>query len=68
MDQSFRRGLARSGAHFVALASFETPARPRKEPLSPRVGMRGAARIMVGRRTLIESIFEPLRQLRERVL
>ncbi|MBX3175931.1 MAG: HlyD family efflux transporter periplasmic adaptor subunit [Candidatus Hydrogenedentes bacterium] len=30
-----------------------------------RMGMRGEARIQVGRRTLIEHAFEPLRQLRE---
>ena len=30
-----------------------------------RVGMKGEARILVGSRTLVELIFEPIRQLRE---
>jgi hypothetical protein len=30
-----------------------------------RVGMKGEARIVVGRRTLVEHIAEPIRQLRE---
>ena len=57
------------GARFVALASLDkaTGSR-RKQPLALRVGMRGEAHIVVGRRTLIESVFEPLRQLRESVL
>ena len=36
--------------------------------LNPRVGMRGEARITVGRRTLLEIIFEPLRRLRENIV
>ncbi len=57
------------GPRFVALASLdEAMGTKRKQPLSLRVGMAGAARIVVGKRTLIESLFEPLRQLRESVL
>ena len=56
------------GPKFVALASFdETRASKRKQPLPLRVGMRGEARIVVGKRTMIESAFEPIRQLRESV-
>jgi hypothetical protein len=38
-----------------------------KSKVQPRVGMRGEARIVVGRRTLIEYAFEPIRQLRENI-
>jgi multidrug efflux pump subunit AcrA (membrane-fusion protein) len=54
------------GPHFVALASLDDAAIPiRRRPLPLRVGMKGEARIVVGRRTLIEYAFEPVRQLRE---
>ena len=54
------------GSHFVALASLDHTAIPvRRRPLPLRVGMKGEARIVVGRRTLIEYAFEPVRQLRE---
>ena len=54
------------GGHFVASASLEQNVGPaRRRPLPLRVGMRGEARIVVGRRTLIEYAFEPVRQLRE---
>ncbi|MEO5722554.1 MAG: HlyD family efflux transporter periplasmic adaptor subunit [Chthoniobacterales bacterium] len=57
------------GPRFVALASLDdSTISKRKDPLALRVGMRGEARIVVGKRTLIESIFEPLKQLRESVL
>lgn len=57
------------GVRFVALASVDpTFVSRRKEGLALRVGMRGEARIVVGKRTLIESLFEPIRQLRESVL
>ncbi len=52
------------GPRFVALASVEE-LKGRTQALNLRVGMRGAARIIVGRRTLIEYVFEPVRQLRE---
>jgi multidrug efflux pump subunit AcrA (membrane-fusion protein) len=56
------------GPRFVALASLEdTRTKKRKEPLPLRVGMRGEARILVGKRTMIEMFFEPIRQLRESV-
>lgn len=47
----------------VAPESMEIGAGDQARPL--RTGMRGQARIQVGRRTLIEYAFEPLRQLRE---
>ncbi len=57
------------GPRFVALASLdEAKSSRRKTPLVLRVGMRGEARIMVGKRTMIESLFEPIKQLRESVL
>lgn len=52
------------GSHFVGLASIEENKKV-KSKVQPRVGMRGDARIVVGRRTLIEYAFEPIRQLRE---
>lgn len=54
------------GAHFVGLASLDQgDTNGRRKPLALCVGMRGDARIVVGRRTLIEYAFEPIRQLRE---
>ncbi len=56
------------GQRFVALASPDDKTiSTRKNPLVLRVGMRGEAKIVVGKRTLIESVFEPLRHLRESV-
>jgi len=55
-----------SQARFVATADLTTTSigsGPRRQPL--RVGMRGEARVIVGRRHLIEYAFEPIRQLRE---
>jgi multidrug efflux pump subunit AcrA (membrane-fusion protein) len=54
------------GSHFVGLASLEENKKPHSK-VQPRVGMRGEARIVVGRRTLIEYAFEPIRQLRENI-
>jgi HlyD family secretion protein len=54
------------GAHFVARASLDRPEfviRGERRPM--RAGMQGDARIVVGRRALIEYAFEPLRRLRE---
>jgi multidrug efflux pump subunit AcrA (membrane-fusion protein) len=54
------------GPRFVALASLDPAEQPkRSKPLALRVGMRGEARIITGRRTMIEYAFEPVRQLRE---
>jgi len=55
------------GSHFIALASLDRSViSPRAGQILPlRVGMRGEAHIIVGRRTLIEYAFEPIRQLRE---
>lgn len=55
-----------AGRTFIALASPSQPymlANGEQRPL--QVGMKGEARIVVGRRRLIEYAFEPLRQLRE---
>ena len=52
------------GPHFIALASLDS-SEPRRRPLPLRVGMGGQARIVVGRNTMIEYAFEPIRQLRE---
>jgi len=54
------------GSHFVGLASLDENKKS-KSKVQPRVGMRGEARIVVGRRTLIEYAFEPIRQLRENI-
>jgi len=51
------------GQHFVALASFDDTAN--RQRLTLRVGMKGEARIRIGRRTLIEYAFEPIKQLKE---
>jgi multidrug efflux pump subunit AcrA (membrane-fusion protein) len=54
------------GSHFVVLASIDENTRTgRRFALPLRVGMRGEARIVVGRRRLIEYMFEPIRQLKE---
>jgi multidrug efflux pump subunit AcrA (membrane-fusion protein) len=54
------------GGRFVAVASIDEPdLNSRRRPLALRVGMKGTARIMVGRRTPIEYAFEPIKQLRE---
>jgi len=55
------------GARFVALASVDEVTPSSAKPLALRVGMRGEARIVVGRRTLIEYAFEPVKQLRENI-
>jgi multidrug efflux pump subunit AcrA (membrane-fusion protein) len=54
------------GSYFVGLASLEEKTKL-KSKVQPRVGMRGEARVVVGRRTLMEYAFEPIRQLRENV-
>ena len=55
------------GAHFIALASLDRAsiARPHGQNLPLRVGMRGDAHIIVGARTPIEFVLEPIHQLRE---
>ncbi|HEY0369333.1 MAG TPA: HlyD family efflux transporter periplasmic adaptor subunit, partial [Chthoniobacterales bacterium] len=56
------------GPRFVALASIDDPLPSgHKKPLAISVGMKGAARIITGRRTPIESAFEPIKQLRENI-
>jgi multidrug efflux pump subunit AcrA (membrane-fusion protein) len=57
---------SRDGQQFIALATLDSSTIDvggQSKPL--RVGMRGEARIVVGNRTLIEYVLEPLRQLRE---
>jgi HlyD family secretion protein len=54
------------GPRFVALASIdESASSARAKQLPLRIGMRGQARVVVGKRTLIEYAFDPVRQLRE---
>ena len=54
------------GSHFVALATLDDHSMPGHQRSLPlRVGMKGECRIVVGRRTLFEYAFEPVRQLRE---
>jgi len=54
-----------NGAAFQATGTLQTPTEA--SPVRPKVGMRGEARILVGRRTLIGKWLEPLRMLREKV-
>ena len=57
---------ARDTSQFLAVASLDqTTLRGAGKTLPLRVGMKGEARILVGSRTLVEHIFEPIRQLRE---
>jgi len=53
------------GQHFVGLASLDESELAKRNRLTLRVGMGGEARVVVGRRTMIEYAFEPIRQLRE---
>ncbi len=53
------------GTKFVALASIDKSSV--KARIGLRVGMKGEAHVVVGRRTLIEYAFEPIKQLRESV-
>ena len=53
------------GQHFVGLASLDERELAKRDHLALRVGMGGEARVVVGRRTMIEYAFEPIRQLRE---
>lgn len=55
-----------AGDMFPALVALDTTEmRVQGEAQELRMGMRGQARITVGRRTPIEFVFQPLRQLRE---
>lgn len=57
---------ARDTAQFLALATLDRiTLSGGGRSLALRAGMKGEARIIVGRRTLAEHIFEPIRQLRE---
>src|ERR1017187_1628860 len=57
---------SREGKQFVALATLDRKAFQVGGQARPlRVGMGGEARIVVGSRTLIEFVLEPIRQLRE---
>lgn len=57
---------AHDTSQFMAVASLDqTTLRGAGKTLPLRVGMKGEARILVGSRTLVEHIFEPIRQLRE---
>jgi hypothetical protein len=57
---------AQNGRRFHAFADLDDKAimvEGRQQPL--RAGMRGTAKIVLGRRSLFTYAFEPLRQLRE---
>ena len=55
-----------NGQQFVGLASLDqTTITVEGRPRPLQVGMKGYARIVVGRRPLAEIVFEPVRQLRE---
>ena len=56
--------MASDGPHFMALASLD-PAHAGGKSLPLRVGMRGEAHIVVGDRSPIEYVLEPIHQLRE---
>jgi multidrug efflux pump subunit AcrA (membrane-fusion protein) len=57
---------SRETSQFMGTASLDRLSLPGAgQPLAVRVGMKGEARIRIGRRTLVEHIFEPIRQLRE---
>jgi hypothetical protein len=57
---------APDGPHFIALASLDrTVISPGKKSLALRVGMRGEAHIVIGGRSPIEYVLEPIHQLRE---
>lgn len=53
------------GSRFVALSDLDSATYGRGKPLALRVGMKGRAHIITGRRALIEYAFEPLGQLME---
>jgi membrane fusion protein len=56
------------GDRFVAHATLDGPTLgPTSAGRALRAGMRGEARVLVGRRTLVEFVVEPLRRLRENV-
>jgi HlyD family secretion protein len=56
-----------NGPQFIATGALDRTTIPMRggQDLPLRVGMKGQAHIVVGRRTLIEYAFEPIRQLRE---
>jgi HlyD family secretion protein len=57
---------APDGPHFIALASLDRSVISAGKGTHPlRVGMRGDAHIVVGGRTPIEYVLEPIHQLRE---
>jgi multidrug efflux pump subunit AcrA (membrane-fusion protein) len=59
--------LASDGPHFIALASLDKQVieQAKGKTLPLRVGMRGEAHIVVGGRTPIEYVLEPIHELRE---
>jgi membrane fusion protein len=57
---------SQDGARFVVLALLDLQSMDVQGQARPlRAGMKGEARILVGRRTIIEYVFEPIRRLRE---
>ena len=60
--------VASDGPHFIALASLDRssiPGKKKGQEMPLRVGMKGQAHIVVGNRTPIEYVLEPIHQLRE---
>lgn len=53
------------GSRFIALSDLDKATYGRGKPLGLRVGMKGNANIVTGRRALIEYAFEPLMQLKD---
>jgi multidrug efflux pump subunit AcrA (membrane-fusion protein) len=56
---------ASDGPHFIALATVDNSGNAGHKTLHLRVGMRGEAHIVVGARSPIEYVLEPIHQLRE---
>lgn len=57
-----------AGERFVAHVALDSPSLgPPSAGRALRAGMRGEARVVVGRRTLVDYVVEPLRKLRETV-
>jgi multidrug resistance efflux pump len=57
---------AQETSQFMATASLDQITLSKAgKPRPLRVGMKGEARVLVGSRTMVEHVFEPIRQLRE---
>jgi multidrug efflux pump subunit AcrA (membrane-fusion protein) len=57
---------SQDGEKFVVFMALDSPAMNAQGPACTlRAGMKGEARVVVGRRTAIEYLFDPVRRLRE---